>query len=440
MELMIANATIVTMNERMEVIFGGFLVIEGGKICYLGRKAPETPPEKIIDGTGMVLLPGLHDCHTQLAGVLFRDYGDGWGREEREFRYRQEMKLDERAVKAASQLAIAERLRQGVTCVSDLYFFTDAVAEAAAESGIKANLCRAATYPEAEEEDFDVENDPGCQEFLRLQERWDGYDAGRIRMDAGFLSPETSNYHLWEAMAGLAAEGGQGFQCALAETKEERERCLDRYGLSPAELLACHGVLGPKTCFFGLAGAEEAEIAAIAKGKASAVLCPGGAGYLGEQEPGLLPLARAGINVCLGSGRAGKSDLFEAMALLQRQARQETGDPKAAPAAGLLMTATVCGAKAHGREKECGMLKIGMDADLIMLDFTAPHLMPCHNVMTALVSGARGSDVVMTMVRGKILYAAGEYKTIDLNKVVQELAEYAMPHIFGEEKQNPKEA
>lgn len=439
MELMIANATVVTMNEGLDVIFGGFLGIEEGKICYLGRKAPETPPEKIIDGTGMVLLPGLHDCHTSLAGTLFRDYGDGWGKEEREFRCRQEMKLDERAVKAASLLAIAERLRQGVTCLSDLYFFTDAVGSAAAESGIKANLCRAATYPEAEEEDFDVENDPGCQEFLRLRERWDGYDNGRIRIDAGFLSMETSNYHLWEAMGSLAAEGGQGLQCTLAETKEDRERCLDRYGLSPAELLACHGAIGPKTCLSGLAGAEDVEIAAIAKAKASAVLCPGAVSALGEKEPGLLTLARAGVNVCLGSGKVGKSDLFEAMSLLQRQARQETDNPKAAPAAGLLMTATVCGAKAQGREQECGMLKIGMDADLIMLDFTAPHLMPCHNVMTALVSGVRGSDVVMTMVRGKILYAAGEYKTIDLNKVVQELAEYAMPRVFGEDKESSKE-
>ena len=81
------------------------------------------------------------------------------------------------------------------------------------------------------------------------------------------------------------------------------------------------------------------------------------------------------------------------------------------------------------------MIKLGMDADLILLDFTQPHLMPCHNVMSHLAYAVKGSDVVMTMVRGKILYAAGEYKTIDLNAVVRELAEYVMPKLFGEKKE-----
>ena len=77
------------------------------------------------------------------------------------------------------------------------------------------------------------------------------------------------------------------------------------------------------------------------------------------------------------------------------------------------------------------MVKTGMDADLILVDFTSPRLMPCHNVLTCLADTARGSDVVMTMVRGQVLYAAGKYTTIDLDAVVRELAEYAMPRVFG---------
>ena len=94
------------------------------------------------------------------------------------------------------------------------------------------------------------------------------------------------------------------------------------------------------------------------------------------------------------------------------------------------MMATVCGARSQGRETECGMIKLGMDADLILLDFTQPHLMPCHNVLSHLTYAVHGNDVVMTMVRGKILYAAGEYKTIDLQRVVEELSSYVMPKLF----------
>lgn len=436
MDTLISNVTVVTMNESMDVIFGGFMGIEKGKISYLAKKAPADQPEKIIDGTGMVLMPGLHNCHAHLAGSLFRGYADGWNEEQLQWRQKAETKFDERTVKAASLLTIAEALRLGTTCISDHYFFTGAVAEAAAESGIKANLCRAATLPEAEEEDFDVENDPGCAELVRLRETRHGYDGGRVKIDAGFRSPATSNYHLWEAMGTYAASEGLGLQYHLTESPKEREEILDRTGLTPAELMDCHHALGKNTCLTGLYGAGAEELSLIGRRKASAVLCPSAEPNLGLASPDLLTLAKAGINVALGSGcpSQGSMDLFEAMALLRRDARRVTGDSQAVPAAAALMTATVCGARAQGREKECGMVKTGMDADLILVDFTSPRLMPCHNVLTCLADTARGSDVVMTMVRGQVLYAAGKYTTIDLDAVVRELAEYAMPRVFGADK------
>ena len=99
------------------------------------------------------------------------------------------------------------------------------------------------------------------------------------------------------------------------------------------------------------------------------------------------------------------------------------------------MMATVCGARAQGRSEECGMLKEGMDADIILVDFSAPHLMPCHNVPAGLVFSAKGGDVAMTMVRGKILYQNGRFPTIDLPAVVAEIMEYAIPRLLGESKE-----
>ena len=78
------------------------------------------------------------------------------------------------------------------------------------------------------------------------------------------------------------------------------------------------------------------------------------------------------------------------------------------------------------------MIKIGMDADLILLDFTQPHLIPCHNVISNLVYAASGHDVCMTMVRGKILYAAGKFPTIDLHAVMEELGGHVMTQIFSD--------
>ena len=71
-----------------------------------------------------------------------------------------------------------------------------------------------------------------------------------------------------------------------------------------------------------------------------------------------------------------------------------------------------------------------MDADIIMLDFTQPHHIPCHNILSNLVYAASGHDVVLTMVRGNILYAAGKWPTIDLAAVARELHDYAIPKVF----------
>ena len=60
--------------------------------------------------------------------------------------------------------------------------------------------------------------------------------------------------------------------------------------------------------------------------------------------------------------------------------------------------------------------------------------MPCHNVLNGLLWSAKGGDVAMTMVRGNILYQNGKFPTLDLNQVVNELTEYAIPKLFEENK------
>ena len=76
MDTLISNVTTVTMNEKMEVLFGSFIGISDGKITYIGASAPEETPEKILDGTGMVAIPGLVNAHTHLATTALRSYLD----------------------------------------------------------------------------------------------------------------------------------------------------------------------------------------------------------------------------------------------------------------------------------------------------------------------------------------------------------------------------
>ena len=420
----------------MDVLFGAFIGISGGKLSYIGKTAPEGTPKTIIDGTGMVAMPGLINCHTHLATSVLRSMLDDASRAEAlEEQLRREAKLDNRSAKAAATLSIAECLRFGITSVSDLYYYPEATAQAIAESGMKANIALSSYRFIDPSEDFDFETDEQCKELQRLVDTWHGYDEGRICIDAGFYAEYTSNHRLWEALSDYAAEKGLGMQLHLAQTKEEVESCLDRTGLGAGELLDCHRVFRGRATAAGCVYLEENERKLLGKRGVSAVALPLASAKAGLSSTPIAACVKDGMNVALGTDGAiecGNLDLFEVMRGAAMAQRCASGDASAMPASAVLMMATVCGARAQNRAQQCGMLKEGMDADIVLVDFSAPHLIPSHNIMNSLVFCAKGGDVAMTMVRGRILYQNGQFPTLDLKTAVEEITGYAIPKLLNE--------
>ena len=435
MDLLISNVTIITMDETMHIHFGGHIGITGEKISYIGKDAPREQPEKIMDGTGMVAMPGLVNCHTHLATSLLRGAAEdcSQGQWFQDYVFPRTDHMDARAAEAGVKLALAECIRFGITSVSDLYGFPEITAQAVAEAGLKANIAMPLSLFADESEDFDFETDPSCRQFRKIVDIWQGHDNGRIRMDVGLQGEYTGNYRLWEPLAAYARERGLGFQLHLSETRQEQEDCLDRTGLTPAQLLDCHGVFSVPVAATGCTALEPEDMTLLGKRKATAVHCPVSSLKFVRKLPSVVELVKAGMNVALGTDSAACNnslDLFEEMKATALAAKALSGNPAALPAQAVLMMATTCGARAQGRSEECGMLKVGMDADLILVDFTAPHLMPSHDVYSSLVYAARGNDVAMTMVRGKILYAGGKFTTLDLGAIVEELSQYAINRLF----------
>lgn len=438
MDTLISNVTVVTVNEKMDVLFGAYLGITDGKIAYIAKEAPGEKPATIIDGTGMVAIPGLVNCHTHLATTALRTFVDDASRAEalEQQLYRQD-KMDSRSAKAAALLGIAECLRFGITSVSDLYYYPEATAQAVAESGIKANIALSSYRFIDHSEDFDFETDEQCVEQCRLAEKWNGHDDGRIRIDAGLYAEYTSNYKLWEGLSAWASEKGLGLQLHLAETQQEADSCLDRTGLGVAELLDTHRLFAVPTTAAGCVVLSEYERKLLGKRKATAVATPMAYAKAGLPATPISQCVKAGMNVALGTGGAvecGNLDMFEVMRFAAMDARREGGDASSMPAAAMLMMATACGARSQGRGENTGMLKVGYDADIALVDFSAPHLMPCHDVMNGLVFSAKGGDVAMTMVKGKVLYQNGKFTTIDLGQVVKEMMEYTIPRLMTDKE------
>ncbi len=433
MDTLFSHVSVITMDERMSILTDAFVGVEGGKIAWLSKKAPETQPKQIVDGTGMVLMPGLINCHSSLEQTILRGYGDDcdlstWLKERV---YARMAHMDDRSAKVSALLGIAECLRFGVTSVSDLTTHIDAVAEAVSEAGIKANLAQETTMFLGEE--FDFETYPDCQAMVSAFENWHGHDNGRILIEAGLQGASTSSMELWNAMAEYAINNRLGLHLNLAHLPGDQEDCLDRTGLTEAQLLNCHDLFSVRTQAAHCTHLDAEDMALLGRKKATAVYCPISDQKLAVGDADPLAMVRAGMNVALGTDTAAavdSLDLLQQVRTTALLAKQRSGKAETLNAGAALLMATACGARAQGRAMECGMIKLGMDADLVMLDFTQPHLVPTHDLMASVVYTTTGRDVVLTMVRGEILYAAGRYPTIDLASVMQELAEYAMPTVY----------
>ena len=437
MKTLFKNCDIVTTTDSgFEVIRNGFCGVDGAYICYLGTDKPAEKYNIIKDMTGRVLYPGLINAHNHAAMTLLRGIGSDLPLKEWLYdnMFPTEDKLRTEDVKAGTELAILEMLSTGTVSFSDMYYFCDEICQAVAESGIKANISRGTSMFLGD--DFCFDTFPACQELVALKDKWHNYDNGRIKIEASIHAEYTSTYQLWDALAEYAVNNGLQLQVHLSETKKEHDACMEKYGLTPAQVLDCHHVFDVPVVAAHCVHVTQEDMQLLAKRHVSAAHCPVSNLKLASGCADVLGMVKAGMNVCLGTDSVASNnnlDLFEEIKAAALMAKGKTGDPKALPAEAALMMATVCGARAQGRSAECGIIELGMDADLILLDFNQPHLIPCHNVLSHLVYAASGHDVALTMVRGRILYADGKYPTLDVAGALKELHDYAIPRVFSDE-------
>lgn len=143
-------------------------------------------------------------------------------------------------------------------------------------------------------------------------------------------------------------------------------------------------------------------------------------------------LLRRGIRVALGTDSVASNNslnFFEEMKVFALASKMYYNDPTAVTPKQTLLTATRNGALAQGRE-DCGLVKEGFRADLIVVDIQQPNMCPVHNMCNNLVYSASGTDICLTMADGKVLYEDGAYLTLDIEKIMFE-AEAAMKKILA---------
>ena len=432
MDMLFCDVTAVTMDQG-KVIEHAYVGIKDGKITYLGEQAPEEKAARRIDGRNKVLLPGLVNIHTHIPMTLLRGYADDYVLQDwlNDHIFPAEARLDPRAVSAGVYTGLAEMIASGTTSFSDTYFFCEAIAEAVDQAGIKANLARSVTNFG---EPVELMQFPGTREEVELKEKWHNADNGRIRVDAAIHAEYTTSETLWKELGAYAREQGLLMQVHLSETRTEHEECVRKYGKTPARLFCDAGVFDARTIAAHCVWATDEDLDIFLEKGVSVAHNPVSNLKLASGVARVPDMLRRGINVGLGTDGVASNNSFDMFEEIKLAAILHKGvglDPTVLSAPDALALATVNGAAAQGRQAECGRIASGLDADLILVDFDKPHLTPCHNPVSNLVYAARGSDVCMTLVRGRVLYENGEFTTIDWERVKRELADYAVDKVAG---------
>lgn len=424
------------MDEENTLLDPAYVVVEGERIAAVSFTRPQGPFAQEIDCGGNVLMPGLVNAHTHIPMTLMRGYAGGCDLHTwlNDWIFPAEAKLDDRAVRAGADLALAELIAGGVTTIADMYMHTPAIAQAVLAAGISANLSCGGVYFGAPG-DFSPAACPDCDHQRQLTEEFHGAGNGQILVDASIHGEYTSNVPLWQWMADYAQRKGLGMHVHVSETQSEHEGSLTRWGLTPFRILDRYGVWDTRAIAAHCVWTTEDDWAGMAEKGVACVHNPVSNLKLGSGVAWIPAMKAAGVPIALGTDGVSSNnnqDMFEEMKFAAVLHNGVTRDPLALLPQDVLAMATREGAKALGRQT--GRIAPGYVADLILVDFTRPHLTPCHSVMDNLVYAAHGSDVVMNMARGKIIYKDGTFLTLDLEKIQAEVKSYALPRLFGDGK------
>jgi 5-methylthioadenosine/S-adenosylhomocysteine deaminase len=397
----------------------GDVAVRGDTIEYVGEKAPAGDFGEIISGGSRLVLPGFVNAHCHVPMTLLRGWGEGLPLDrwltERVFPF--EDRLTAEDVYWGSLLGIAEMLASGVTSFSDMYSFCGSICEAVRLSGIKVNVSRGLLSQDGGA----LRDSKAFYETEELFNTWDGACGGRIKAEASIHAEYTSHESFVRELAEYAKARGAGIHIHLSETRREHGECIARRGATPAEYFERCGVFESRATAAHCVHITDADIEILARNGVFPAHCPTSNLKLGSGVAPVPKMLSAGINTALGTDGASSNNnlnMLEEIHLAALVHRGAAEDSSLTPPGEVLKMASLNGARAQGRG-DAGVIKPGFKADLAVLNLDKPSLTPLHDVLSGAVFSAQGSDIEMTIVDGKILYAGGEFTTFDVREAAK---------------------
>ncbi len=425
------------MDDGFHQFPNGAIVIKGDGVAAVGDVgeigAAWTATET-IDCAGCVIMPGLINCHTHLPMTLLRGLADDLRLDVWLYGYMLPVErkfVSPEFVRLGTQLACAEAIRSGVTCVNDMYYFEDTIAQTVADAGLRA-LCSQSIMqfptPDAMSADESLEF---TEKFI---EKWKNHSL--IVPVISPHAPYTCSGELMRTCAEIAVKHDVPLHIHISETFQEVEDSRRDHGMPVVNWIKKNGVLEAKVICAHCTAIDAGEMRTLRNAGATISHNPSANLKLASGIANVPQMLKTGLHVGIGTdGPASNNDLdhFEEIRLAALIAKGNFRDPVVVPAKTALAMGTIEGARALHIGHLTGSLEVGKRADVIVLNLNQLHSTPQFSsvakgsdaIYTQIVYSSKASDVRDVFVNGKPLMRDRALLTLDESAIKTQANELA---------------
>jgi 5-methylthioadenosine/S-adenosylhomocysteine deaminase len=448
-DLLIKNGAVITMDPDRRVIENCDIAVNNGEILEIGKDLAYKA-EEILSAENCVVTPGFINGHTHvyqstIEGIGYDMHFDPWNWR---FLFPVVSKIQPEHARAGAALAALELIKNGVTTISDhWYLHTDMeniyrVTETFDKAGMRAQMVFGLLDQTFAGEQIDSEymtmiqkEDILLSEARRFHKDW--HNTRRTTVALGPGSTEDISESLMIKTVELAKELDINVSTHVAGWIEINSYTMRRFGERDLEHFHTLGLTGPKGVMFHAVWLSDRELDIMAKTNTKVVHCPVANAYLGYGIAKISNMLSRGIKVGLGTDGAASYtydmlSVARAAAMLQKAPQL---DAEAVTAEQIMEMLTLNGAAVLGLEQQTGSLEVGKRADIAVVDFNQPHLLPGGRYLPKLIYSANGGDVKHTIIDGQVVMKDRMVLTMDEAQVLQDAiaARQDLVRIAGQE-------